>query len=267
MTEVKNTFAELRKIDVSDKIEKKGNLSYLSWAWAVDTLLQLDPDAKWIYEPSQTFPDGSMMIYCTVTVFGKQKTAQLPVMDHKNKAIKNPDAFEINKAMQRCLVKAIALHGLGLHIYAGEDVPSDGPTPDDKKREDGQKREEKPARAPASFWNTPDEQKGWAAASIEQIAIWTKAAGERRMDWLKKACAHIHTLKTPEEVERWKTANVRFIEKLGPKQQEHLNNHATKRIQETSQAPLQSSGEEPDYSAGSFAPQDEEIPGDFSRQE
>src|SRR6185437_1946882 len=55
--------------------------------------------------------------------FGKSMTAQLPVMDHRNKAIANPDAFAVNTAMQRCLAKAIALHGLGLYIYAGEDLP------------------------------------------------------------------------------------------------------------------------------------------------
>jgi len=63
------------------------------------------------------------MVFCTVTAFGKTMTAQLPVMDFRNKAIPNPDAFAVNTAMQRCMVKAIALHGLGLYIYAGEDLP------------------------------------------------------------------------------------------------------------------------------------------------
>jgi hypothetical protein len=70
-----------------------------------------------------------MMVFCAVTAFGKTMTAQLPVMDHKNKAIPNPDAFEVNKAMQRCLAKAIALHGIGLYIYAGEDLPEAPPEP------------------------------------------------------------------------------------------------------------------------------------------
>ena len=63
------------------------------------------------------------MVFCTLTAFGKAMTPQLPVMDHRNKAIANPDAFAVNTAMQRCLAKAIALHGLGLYIYAGEDLP------------------------------------------------------------------------------------------------------------------------------------------------
>lgn len=115
-------FNELRMINVKDKIEKKNNLSYLSWAWAVDTLLQHDPAASWEYKPHQTWND-TVMVFCEVKAFGVSRTAQLPVMNHRNQPIANPDAFQVNTAMQRCLAKAIALHGIGLHIYAGEDLP------------------------------------------------------------------------------------------------------------------------------------------------
>ena len=64
------------------------------------------------------------MVFCTVTAFGKRRTAQLPVMDFYNRAISNPDAYQVNTAMQRCLAKAISLHGIGLYIYAGEDLPA-----------------------------------------------------------------------------------------------------------------------------------------------
>lgn len=117
-------YAELRKVDVSKHIEKKNGLSYLSWAWAVDTLLQHDPMATWEYAEPREF-NGTLMVYCTVNAFGVSRTAQLPVMDYKNKSITNPDSFAVNTAMQRCLAKAIALHGLGLYIYAGEDLPMD----------------------------------------------------------------------------------------------------------------------------------------------
>lgn len=117
-------YLELRKIDVSKHIEKKNNLSYLSWAWAVDVLLQQDPTATWEYKEPQRYGD-TLMVFCTVTAFGKSMTAQLPVMNYKNQAIANPDSFAVNTAMQRCLAKAIALHGLGLYIYAGEDLPED----------------------------------------------------------------------------------------------------------------------------------------------
>jgi hypothetical protein len=115
-------FNELRKINVTEKVEKKNGLSYLSWAWAVDTLLQHDPTASWEYKPHQLWND-TVMVFCEVKAFGVSRTAQLPVMNHRNQPIANPDAFQVNTAMQRCLAKAIALHGIGLHIYAGEDLP------------------------------------------------------------------------------------------------------------------------------------------------
>ncbi len=116
-------YKAIRKVDVSDHTEKKGKFSYLSWAWAVDTLLQHDESATWTYAEPMTLPDGSIMVFCTVKAFGKEMTAQLPVLDFKNQAIKNPNSMHLNTAMQRCLAKAIALHGLGLYIYQGEDLP------------------------------------------------------------------------------------------------------------------------------------------------
>lgn len=118
----KSSFERLAAVNVNDHIEKKNNLSYLSWAWALDQLMRQDPEATWEYAEPKMFGD-TMMVYCTVTAFGKARTAHLPVMDYKNKPIPNPDAFAVNTAMQRCFVKAIAMHGLGLYIYAGEDLP------------------------------------------------------------------------------------------------------------------------------------------------
>jgi hypothetical protein len=115
-------YTELRKINVNEHIEKKNGLSYLSWAWAVDTLLQQDPSATWDYKEPKQFGD-TLMVFCSVTAFGKTMTSQLPVLDFRNKAIPNPDAMAVNTAMQRCLAKAIALHGIGLYIYSGEDIP------------------------------------------------------------------------------------------------------------------------------------------------
>ena len=126
-----SNFEKLASINVNERIEKKNGLSYLSWAWAVDQLLRADPMATWSYGPCTAFGD-TLMVHCEVTAFEKPMTAHLPVMDHRNKAISNPDAFQVNTAMQRCLVKAIALHGLGLYIYAGEDLPAGE---DEQKRE------------------------------------------------------------------------------------------------------------------------------------
>ena len=118
-------YIDLAKINVNEHTEKKNNLTYLSWAWAVDTLLRHDDTATWSYGQPVIYSD-TMMVFCTVKAFGKEMTAQLPVMDYKNKAILNPDAMSVNTAMQRCLAKAIALHGIGLYIYAGEDLPEEG---------------------------------------------------------------------------------------------------------------------------------------------
>ena len=117
-------YKELSKINVNAHVEKKNNLSYLSWAWAVDQLLQNDPAATWEYREPVKFGE-TLMVFCAVTAFGKTMVAQLPCMDYRNKAIPNPDAMAVNTAMQRCLAKAIALHGIGLYIYAGEDLPEE----------------------------------------------------------------------------------------------------------------------------------------------
>jgi len=116
-------YKDLRQINVSQHIEKKNGLSYLSWSWALDQLLQLDDSATWEYLEPRRFGE-SMMVFCKVTAFGKSRTAQLPVMDFRNQAIPNPNAYQVNTAMQRCLAKAISLHGIGLYIYAGEDLPT-----------------------------------------------------------------------------------------------------------------------------------------------
>ena len=132
-----SNYQTLRAINVNGHTEKKNNLTYLSWAWAVDQLLMQDPAATWTYSDPAKFGE-TLMVFCTVTAFGKPMTAQLPVMDYRNKAIPNPDAFAVNTAMQRCLAKAIALHGLGLYIYAGEDLPEeDKVKPSSVKATDG----------------------------------------------------------------------------------------------------------------------------------
>ena len=119
----------LLKTNVNEHVEKKNNLSYLSWAWAWAEALKADPKATFKVEMfgDKCFMDvnGTAMVWVTVTVFDKPMTCQLPVMDYKNKAIPNPDAFAVNTAIMRCMTKALSLHGLGLYIYAGEDLPEE----------------------------------------------------------------------------------------------------------------------------------------------
>ena len=125
---------DLLKLNVNEHVEKKQNLSYLSWAWAWAEALKADPAASFevktfkhdeYTEVPYMGVNGTAMVWVTVTIFDKPMTCQLPVMDHRNKAIPNPDAFQVNTAIMRCMTKALSLHGLGLYIYAGEDLPED----------------------------------------------------------------------------------------------------------------------------------------------
>jgi hypothetical protein len=123
---------DLLKLNVNDHVEKKQNLSYLSWAWAWAEALKADPAAtfevkSFMRDQYTEMPymdvNGTAMVWVTVTMFGKPMTCFLPVMNHRNQPIQNPDSFQVNTAIMRCMTKGLALHGLGLYIYAGEDLP------------------------------------------------------------------------------------------------------------------------------------------------
>jgi hypothetical protein len=139
------TPADMLKLNVNDHTERKGQLTYLSWAWAWAEALKADPAATFSV---QMFGDSPLcrigktgLVFVTVTMFGKPMTCQLPVMDNRNKAIPDPDAFAVNTAIMRCMTKALALHGLGLYIYAGEDLPEDEPKPEAKSFRDTPKQD------------------------------------------------------------------------------------------------------------------------------
>ena len=130
---------DLLKINVNDHTEKKNGLTYLSWAWAWAEALKADPKATFKVEMFDGTPlmpvGGSFMVWVTVTMFDKPMTCMLPVLDYRNKPIATPNSFDVNTSIMRCLVKAIAMHGLGLYIYAGEDTP-----PDEVKAEEPEKK-------------------------------------------------------------------------------------------------------------------------------
>ena len=129
-----DVFNTLYKINVSNYIEKKNGLNYLAWANAWGEVKKIYPDANYtIYE--NTLPNGYIVNYFTdgntsyvktgVTINGLEHIEELPVMDYRNKSIllENMTSFDVNKTIQRSLTKALARHGLGLYIYAGEDLP------------------------------------------------------------------------------------------------------------------------------------------------
>lgn len=139
------TPSELLKIDVNGRTEKKNGLTYLSWAWAWSEVLKADPNANYEVQHFDGKPylevNGTAMVVVAVTVNGIVRTCHLPVMNSKNQPIsidgrrykdkygneqvERIDSFNVNTAIMRCLTKGIAMHGLGLYIYAGEDLPMD----------------------------------------------------------------------------------------------------------------------------------------------
>ncbi len=127
MSESINTFRSLFQIDVSKHVEMKGQFSYLSWPFAVAQLRLADPAAFWEVRRFDGLPylntELGYFVEVAVTVQGVTLSQIHPVLDHKNRPIMAPSPFDINTSIQRSLVKAIALHGLGLNIYAGEDLP------------------------------------------------------------------------------------------------------------------------------------------------
>ena len=139
------TFEKLSAINVNDKVEKKSNLTYLSWAWAWSEVKKACPDAT--YQIGETDYDESLGFMChtSVTIEGETLAMWLPVMDGGNKSMKKvaykfttrygekdvaaATTFDINKTLMRCLVKNLAMFGMGIYIYAGEDLPESEPTP------------------------------------------------------------------------------------------------------------------------------------------
>lgn len=122
----KKIWDTLSKVDVSNHVEKKGNLTYLSWAWAWGVLMEHFPEVQYEFDVEK-FDDGTVEVRVAICISeeGQEVVRHmwLPVMDYKNKAIQNPDAFAINTAKMRCLTKCLAMFGLGHYIYAGEDLP------------------------------------------------------------------------------------------------------------------------------------------------
>lgn len=137
-------FEELLKLNVNDKVEKKNGLSYLSWSYAVAEFTKAYPDFKYEIKTFNNLPymydeNTGYMVFTSITADGQTKEMFLPVMDNNNKAMKNKPytyktsygekivasatMFDVNKAIMRCLVKNMAMFGLGLYIYNGDDLP------------------------------------------------------------------------------------------------------------------------------------------------
>jgi len=139
MTQTKSVFERLSAINLNEYVEKKDNLTYLSWAWAWSATKKECPDASYQILPTEYDEVLGFMCHTNVTIEGQTLEMWLPVMDGKNKSMKKysyeyttkygvktvepATTFDINKTIMRCLVKNLAMFGLGIYIYAGEDLP------------------------------------------------------------------------------------------------------------------------------------------------
>ena len=170
-------FEEVYAINVNDKVEKKGNLSYLSWCYAWAEFKKIYPDANYkITQFDGTFCTGNdklgYMVHTTVTADNQTYEMWLPVMDMRNKALLNPTMFDINKTIMRCLTKNIGMFGLGLYIYAGEDLP------------DGEEVDEKPIKKPTQAPKVEEKGKSfkpltrvemtanYGVRNVEETIVW-----------------------------------------------------------------------------------------------
>lgn len=163
-----NYFTALASVDVKGHIEKKGKFSYLSWPFAVSELAKRHPDAEievreWDGFPAVRGPKG-WMVQVSVTIKGVKRTQWHPILNNNNAPIMEPSVFDVNTSIQRALVKAVAMHGLGLYIYAGEDLPIDAaPEPKDENK-------------PLEIRGNPNEG-NWEAMNEEEQAYLLRVAG------------------------------------------------------------------------------------------
>jgi hypothetical protein len=175
---------DLLKINVNEHTEKKNGLTYLSWAWAWREALKADQSATFDVQTFEGKPymdvNGTGMVWVTVTMFGQPRTCMLPVMDYKNKPILNPDAFAVNTAIMRCMTKALALHGLGIYIYSGDDLPEDeskeAPTPVATAPKPVVRNANKSVQ-PKEWDDSDDSRKLFADGMIEWTSHCTTVAG------------------------------------------------------------------------------------------
>lgn len=124
--EQNSVFKTLSEVPVDNKVRQKGNFWYVSWSNAVRELLKRYPNANWEFTQYNGVPylktDAGCFVECAVTVEGITRKQMMPILNFKNQVEDNPDAAQVNKSQMRALTKAIALHGFGLDLWAGEDL-------------------------------------------------------------------------------------------------------------------------------------------------
>lgn len=218
-----NYFKQLNSINCNDKTEKKNGLTYLAWAYAWGEVKKLFPESTYtIYENENGWfyhTDGNTCWVKTgVTINGIEHIEYLPVMDYKNRSIPvdQVTSFDVNKAIQRSLTKAVARHGLGLYIYAGEDLPEDDNQVEQSSKPSTAVQARK-AAAKRTADNKPSENKPYTPMSEEDY--WkiikayaegrkTKTGGDYRTTWIMMTNAkEENILEFDHNVENYRIAN------------------------------------------------------------
>ncbi len=225
MSDYKEIWETLSQVDVSEYVEEKMNLSYLSWSRAWYLLCQKYADAKYLYHEPKKFEDGTMEVAVTITIGECSRSATLPVMDYKNNSIINPDSRQINDNKQRCFTKAIAMFGLGISLYMGfsDDLPDESK---DKKSEEVKKKtakkvvkmkEEQPQKE-----EEPAYDEAWAEAFVEGMSLIITAfdTTEELRGNYKSNAKHIAVLgeKFPDHKEKLDTLFTDKAEELDKKE-------------------------------------------------
>lgn len=184
-------FEDVYAINVNDKTEKKGNLTYLSWAFAWAEFKKIYPEATYkINEFDGTFCSGNekmgYMVQTQVTAGDMTYEMWLPVMDGRNNAILQPKMTEINKTIMRCLTKNLAMFGLGLYIYAGEDIPD----------------------SPKSFERITKKElrERWGVQDVEKTVVWyERQLGLPFADWGAEECEAVRGVLQEQKQKRTRT--------------------------------------------------------------
>ena len=218
MSEKQSVWEQLKKVPVKDMVEEKNKLKYISWAMAWSALCDNYPDAmfeKHINE--QGFPyfkddNGYCFTKVTVTVGSKSLTEMLPVLNYANKPIQNPNSFEVNTSLQRCFAKAIALHGMGVTIYSGEDladIPNET-TPEPTQKKPGTS---KPAAKPKQ--NEKDKLSAWASDVNEKVENDSPYSKEKIFtDYKDKQIEALDNIKSVSGLETWKAQTLEWRNKM-----------------------------------------------------
>tara|TARA_Y100001973_G_scaffold12750_1_gene17701 strand:- start:4788 stop:5450 length:663 start_codon:yes stop_codon:yes gene_type:complete len=179
----------------TENVLKKGNFNYLSWTHAYAYMMDNYPHSEYTIHEPVYYKDDSVMVHCTIKIGEMSRYMWLAVMNYSNKAITNPTSVDINKSQMRCFVKCIAMFGLGLHIYAGEDIPmnEDEEGDDEDNSVDVQVAKEETREEPSEAKSKSDKADAYAQKCISEIKNLNSMSS--LVAWKQKNLKHLDDFK------------------------------------------------------------------------